>query len=135
MRVGPPKNQIAIERCDGFPFDSIKDGDAVLGWGGDQRLQLYLNQKFGSWELWRLEGNGEYQLTWAWDARMCPAIDITPTAIQWLIEHDQTRGYDVVKDVVGTYDLRELEKQKAKDEFLDEASDAVAWGLKKDGLV
>lgn len=131
LRVGP----VLLERCDGDPFTDIQDGDSVFGWMGDQRLQLYFNPKFMTWELWRLEYDNEYRLEAAWNARKVATMDIVPTILQFMVHHDQFAGFDAAKSVNSYNDAVDAAKQKEWDAEMDQAAEAVVWAMEKDGLI
>ena len=115
----------------------IQDGHPTLGWEGDARLALYVDQPNKQWVLVRLERDGVYRITATTDLASVAhaAIDIVGQLVTFLVEHDIRRGYDVVADIDAHNDARE---RRLDDDFSDfilgEAGPRLKHALRKDGI-
>jgi hypothetical protein len=69
----------------------LQYGDPVLGWEGDPRLALYLEDR-GSWVVERLENDGQYRTV----CRSRQGLPLDDRLILRLMEHDHRRGFDPV---------------------------------------
>lgn len=127
-------------RVDGLNLDLIVDpllkpithGDTIFGWEGDPRLAVYFNPFYTRWELWRYENDGVYRLVNSWSASQVRAVDLVPIVIQFLVSHDQRRGYNVQEDVMSRFERLQSDAKRVQAEELREAAERVAWGLRKD---
>jgi hypothetical protein len=63
----------------------LHNGDPVRGWEGDPRLAVYWSPP--CWELWRLENDGEYRITW----RGKPGTPFDERLIDLLVTWDRRR--------------------------------------------
>lgn len=63
----------------------LHEGDPVRGWAGDPRLAVYWAGD--CWELWRLEHDGEYRITWRGE----PGTRLDERIIDMLVAFDRQR--------------------------------------------
>lgn len=70
-------------------IDVLHNGDPVLGWEGDPRLALYLED--GAWCVYRYEADGEMRPV----CRSRPGLALDARLIRHLQSHDQRRGFDL----------------------------------------
>ncbi len=110
--------------------DRIKNGSPGEGWEGDARLTLAFFRdpkgKGSRYELWRLEGDGEYRLV----ATLREGVD-PRGIIRRLVEHDARRGFDVHEAVSRHNAKVDKENQRKSDERIGESSERLAFSLMK----
>lgn len=67
-------------------IDKLQNGDPTLGWEGDPRLTLYIED--GRWVLYRMEADEQMR-------PVCysrPGLELDERLIRRLVEHDNRRG-------------------------------------------
>ena len=96
-------------------------GDLILGWEGDPRLALYIDEE-QRWVLERLEADGEYRPV----CRSKPGLALDERLIIRLMEHDHRRGFDAAALPEGRPEDPEA------DDRMREGLERVYWGLKRD---
>lgn len=113
----------------------LQDGAPTLGWEGDPRLAVYLRGKQRRFEVWRLEGDGQYR-------RACVAPTgaiLTPAAVNRLIRHlmsiDRTRGFDIVAATDAAEAAVEVAADKQlEDRCTNDLADRLSSALRRDGV-
>ena len=101
-------------------IDKITNGDPVLGWEGDDRLAVFLEDKeLEVWALYRLEDDNQ----WRHVVRTEPGIPFDERIIHWLCQHDMRRkpaDFDLDALVKEHNDKVDADKQAAQDEYIAE---------------
>lgn len=97
-------------------------GDPTLGWEGDPRLALYLDDD--CWVLERLEADDTYRTV----CRSRPGVTLDNRLIVLLMEHDQRRGFDVE----AVAEFRPFDAFTERDEAMREGLERVYHGAAKD---
>ncbi len=113
----------------------IREGDPVLGWLGDESLELVLNIEHARtdpnhlprWEVWRKHPEGEPSMV-AWIVRQRVDGD---QLIRQLAQHD-TRTVDVVGEYFKARDARAERTAKDFRAENEQNADKLAWALGKD---
>lgn len=110
-------------------YDRLHNGDASVGWTGDERLAVY--HENGRIEIWRHCEDGEPRLI----VRSRPGMDrLDSGVLRFLAEHDtqSRRAYDARADMdlVNAAIRKELDRKQA--EQTEEAHERLYHGLKKD---
>jgi hypothetical protein len=113
--------------------DRLTKGDPTLGWEGDDRLALYINRTRGTWELVRLERDGQYRITMALPG-FVRGHDAVGQMVMQLVGTDVRRGFDPHKAVVERAVAVEREKQRRADDFHDETAERLRHAFRKDGV-
>lgn len=138
-RVGHPDPLVLhgrrLTRIDDPLAAPIATGDPTFGWEGDPRLQLYLDRPGREWVLVRFEHDRVYRIVVGHDAGDCAGMFVAARMIEWLVAHDQRRGYDVLADVAATNAAVDRSKEAAATEFNEEFAHRLRHGLRKDGVV
>lgn len=129
LRRGPPRL-----RVDHWVNDAIQGGHGA--WEGDPRYCLYANPVEGTWELWRLEHDGEYRIEGR-QKQPGPGQhgqrlgnDLLDTILTQLVKNDIRRGYDPVADIDAHDAAREREWDRnfgdwAREDFADRLKHAL----------
>jgi hypothetical protein len=104
----------------------------------DPRFALYANTRpdRNTWELWRLEHDGRYRQSNAWDGK-ANAIgpEFARTVIDWVYAHDTRRGYDPVADIDQHERTRERRLDRDFSDYTQDFADTYLWpALRKAGL-
>jgi hypothetical protein len=109
-------------------IDKLHNGDPVRGWAGDPRLAVYWAPP--SWELWRLEHDGEYRLVW----RGAPGTPFDERLIDMLIAADRYRRSRSLHDeIVANNEARDAEKTAYWDSYMaEEAVPRLAKALRRE---
>lgn len=111
--------------------DRITKGDPTFGWEGDDRYGLYVNQREGRFELWRLENDNVYRCS-----LNCPGyvkgVEAVAWLVKWIVEHDSRRGHDPVLTVIEHNTRIDSAKAAASTERNAEVADRLHFGLMKD---
>jgi hypothetical protein len=110
-------------------YDRLHNGDASVGWVGDERLAVY--HEHGRIEIWRHCEDGEPRLI----VRSRPGMNTLDSAVlRFLAEHDSQsrRAYDVRADMDAVNAAVQKEYERQAKEKTDEAADRLYHGLKKD---
>ena len=115
--------------------DVLRDGDRVLGWGGDPRLALYLDHPGREWVLVRLEHDNVYRIALGMDAGPHSGVEVVAHMVSWLVEHDSQRGYDVLADVIAKNNRREAVADAKATEQNEELALRLQHGFRKDGVI
>lgn len=97
LRLGPR----ALTLVDDHLTRPIQQGQATMGWEGDERLALYVDQRRAEWVLVRLEAVGAYAVVAITDpaALELSPVDVVGQLIAHLVAHDVRRGFDPLADV------------------------------------
>jgi hypothetical protein len=113
----------------------IRDGDAALGWLGDDRLSLHLNVAFARedprglprWEIWRRDEDGGAAMVTS-----CVRLRIDgDQLIRQLAAHD-SRTHDIAAEVLARNDTRVEASKAAFREANEDRADKLAWALGRD---
>jgi hypothetical protein len=107
----------------------LREGDASVGWVGDDRLGVYFAD--GRLEIRRLDESGELVVV----MRSKPGVRMLGTeTLRVLAEHDSRsrRQYNVVEDVIAHNERLEAGHKAAAREKYDEVADRLHWALLKD---
>jgi len=96
----------------------LQTGQPTMGWEGDHRLALYIDQRRGEWVLVRLEATGTYGIVATTDpvARALSPVDVVGQLIAHLVDHDVRRGFDPLVDV----DTHNAARDRALDAAFDD---------------
>lgn len=109
-------------------LDRLRAGDATVGWLGDDRLGVYLENNCLA--IKRLCEDGELRTI----CRSKPGVRYLNTdTLRFLAAHDSRgAGHDVVQRVIADYDRRQKEQSAALKELCDETADRMEFALMKD---
>lgn len=110
-------------------YDRLHNGDASVGWTGDERLGVY--HEHGRIEIWRHCEDGVPRLI----VRSRPGMDkLDAGLLRFLAEHDSQsrRAYDVKGETDALNAAIQKEIDRKKKEAADEAADRVYSAVKKD---
>ncbi len=107
----------------------LHEGDPVRGWEGDPRLAVYWAPP--SWELWRLETDGEYRIVW----RGKPGTPFDERIIDMLLAWDRHRRTVPLHDEITANNERvDAEREADLNEYVaEEVAPRLAYGLHKEG--
>ena len=105
-------------------IDKLQNGDPALGWEGDPRLALFMDEG-DRWVLSRLEADGEYRDI----CKSRPGLPLDERLIMRLMEHDGRRGFD---PAAATDEYRPQDQWTARDDEMRNALEKVYWGASKD---
>src|SRR4051794_40006832 len=83
-------------------IDRVRFGDLLLGWEGDDRIEMYWDGVDERFELWRLEDDGEYRRV----CRSGPGVQFDDRVIHALIAWDGRRRQQSLADEVNTHNER-----------------------------
>lgn len=98
-------------------IERIRFGDPILGWEGDDRIELYYDGPEERFELWRLEDDGEYRRV----CRSQPGMSFDERIIHALIQWDGRRATTSLLDQVnGHNDTVKANEDAAVEEWLAE---------------
>lgn len=124
---GPPR-----QRLDHPCTWPLEYGAPDLGWEGDNRLCLYANAAANTWELWRLEHDGEYRQT---GLSSPPGVSIPgPEQINKLIKRlvdiDTRRGFDPHEEsIVVARTIDEARAKSRSDRIQGDVAPKLRWAL------
>jgi hypothetical protein len=114
----------------------LREGDATLGWTGDESLSLVMNLAWtdpadgvtkGRVEVWqRLSDTEQRILIWRRGTRVAG-----DELIRELVAHD-TRYHDVGAEVLAHNAAVEKQRDDEFGEFVEDNADRLAWALGKD---
>lgn len=109
-------------------LDRLKAGDATVGWLGDDRLGVYIEDN--RLAIKRLCEDGEIRTI----CRSKPGVRyLNSETLRYLARHDSRgEGHDVVQRVIADYDKRQKEQHTALKELCDETADRMEFALMKD---
>lgn len=117
----------------------IREGDASLGWLGDDRLSLHLNLKHqpdpehhpeievARWEVWRRHDDGNSSV-------VCHFVGDRPPAdalIRGLARND-TRTRDLANEMIAARDAHNARVSRDFRERAEDKADKLHWALTKD---
>lgn len=108
--------------------DRLQNGQASVGWEGDPRLCIAYNRQTTQWELWRAESDGQYRMV----MRSKPGMSFPMNLIEHLMQHDNRRKFDALRDVDKHNDLQRALAASQLQEHKDAAAEKARWALKKD---
>ena len=132
----PTSDGNVLQLIDDPVVDRISKGDSILGWEGDARLAMYLNQRDRRWELWRLEADNVYRKTTSVPTDVKTGIDAVGWMIQKLVECDSRRRTTSLADELFAEEAkRRAQVDRELSEFSRESAERIAFGLEKDGVV
>jgi hypothetical protein len=98
-------------------IDRIRFGDQLLGWEGDDRIELYWNPEIARFELMRLEDDGEYRLV----CRSGEGVGFDERVIHALIANDERRRQVALVDEVNAHNAAlDAAKQATVEEWIAE---------------
>ena len=111
-------------------IDRIRFGDPILGWEGDERIELYFNAPEERFELWRLEDDGEYRRV----CRSQPGMAFDERIIHALIQWDGRRRPVALVDEVNEHNARiDADKARQRDEWTaEELAPRLAHAFRKE---
>ena len=106
----------------------LHEGDPLRGWAGDPRLAVYWAGD--CWELWRLEHDGEYRITW----RGNPGTPLDDRIIDVLLEADRQRQTVTLHDriVTASQQREQAKDNKWRDYIAGELAPRMEHALRKD---
>lgn len=111
-------------------IDRLRNGDATLGWSGDEHLSLVINLTTQRWEVWYACTDGVDRMVMHKPMRAGEGIPIVGL-IRAIVAAD-TRHIDVVGEVEAANVKREVAKAAAFREQTGEAGEKLAHALAKD---
>ena len=95
----------------------VRFGDPLLGWEGDERIELYYDGPEERFELWRLEDDHEYRRV----CRSAPGMAFDERIIHALIQWDgRRRSTALVDEVNGHNERRQSEVEAERAEWVAE---------------
>lgn len=98
-------------------IERIRFGDLLLGWEGDERIELYYDGGEKRFELWRLEDDGEYRRV----CRSQPGMQFDERVIHALIQNDGRRRQKALVDEVNDHnDGVRADNEAQRQEWIDE---------------
>ena len=114
-------------------IDKIKYGDPVLGWEGDELLDVFWNEHGGFWELMRFE-NGDYSLV----AKSKPGVVFDERIIHELARRDVKRNPN--RDLHAEIEAHnERVRQAEKDNFdlmiAEEIAPRIRRSMIREGMI
>lgn len=123
-----------LTRIDDPVAARCQKGDPTFGWEGDERLQLYLDQRAREWVLVRLEHDGVYRVTLTAPAGFHSAFDVVAEMVLALVRTDVRRGFDPHAEVVASHERVDRAREAAHRELVEETADRMASALRRDGV-
>ena len=114
-------------------IDKIEHGDPTLGWEGDNRLAVFLEQRSPEvWALYRLEDDGY----WRHVVRTEEGVPFDERVIHWLCQNDIRRkpaGFDLDAIVKEQNEKVRAQKDQENQEYMaEEVAPRLQHALKKD---
>jgi hypothetical protein len=126
-RVLPDGAYVWDEQYDDEIGVRLRDGDATLGWEGDERLSLVCNVKERRWEVWRhCEDGTDRRIMWR-DGLRKPGPEVL-RHLAWI----DTHHHDVLGRVEDTNARLVRERRAQLSDFLDDAGDRLHHAFVKD---
>jgi hypothetical protein len=107
----------------------LKEGDASIGWTGDERLGVYYAN--GCLELRRLCEDGELRVV----MRARPGMKVLDTqTLRFLAEHDSQsrRAYDARADMDKHNDTIRRDAERHVASYREAAAEKLRWALRRD---
>ena len=110
--------------------DRIRFGDPILGWEGDDRIELYWDGADERFELWRCEDDYEYR-------RICrsgPGVPFDDRVIHALIQWDGRRRHKALVDEVNDHNAAvRADMDRQRDEWVaEELAPRLRHAVRKD---
>lgn len=106
----------------------LHHGDPTKGWEGDPRLAVYFNPVDKTWELHRLEADGQYRIC----GRSKPGIPFDDRVIDELVARDVRRGFDPHMHIVTQNTQVSNRRSQAFQEWVrEEIRPALEWHAAK----
>ena len=114
-------------------IDRLHNGDPTKGWEGDPNLEVYFEPVEQRWEVWRLEDDNQYRMTW----RTAPGIPFDERLIERLVAHDRQRMTRSLHDMIAAKnEALERDQRRRNDDYInEEVNPRMNWALKRDGLL
>lgn len=110
----------------------LHKGDSILGWEGDDSIQMYFNPNYRQWVLFRnFEGQFHIIRRLAFDA--CSAADLPGNTVAWLVTHDARRGHNVLTVVRDANAKAEKQHAEVISEKWNDALPKAREGFRKVG--
>lgn len=109
-----------MRRVDGDMVNRLSKGDPILGWGGDNRLGLYVAPRGRKWCLVRWCEDRSFQVLTTAPATPGNALDVLGAFIGFLIGSDGRRGIDVAKQVSAANEKRVAEVEANLERWVEE---------------
>lgn len=119
------EGQVLVEGAVTNTLRKLKFGDGILGWEGDENMQLLVDTASGLYDVWTLGADGE------------PALVVAqrPYADDRLIQdviHADTRRFDVAGRVMEKANRRQELEREARKAQVAEMADKLHFALMKD---
>lgn len=134
VAVDHPEHLYGMLRVDHPTLDPLTQGAADLGWEGDPRLVVYLNQLTDRFFLYRLEDDNQYRGV----AQLPAGGEITPANVnqlcRMLVRTDQRRGFDPVADIVAAQDAYQRKAAADRQAFIEGWADKFHYTLARSHL-
>lgn len=119
------EGQVLVEGAVTGTLRKLKFGDGILGWEGDENMQLLVDTSTGLYDVWTLDLNRE----------PCLVVAQRPYAddrlIQDVIQAD-SRRFDVVGRVIEKVNKRDELEREARKAQVDEMADKLHFALMHD---
>lgn len=109
-----------MRRVDGDMVKRLSSGDPILGWGGDNRLGLYVAPVAQKWCLVRFCEDRSFQVLTTAPAAPGNALDVLGAFVGFLIGSDGRRGVDVARQVSADNERRVAEVEANLDRWVEE---------------
>lgn len=119
------EGQVLVEGAVTNTLRKLKFGDGILGWEGDENMQLLVDTASGLYDVWTLGQDGEPALVVA----QRPYAD--DRLIQDVINAD-TRRFDVAGRVMEKANRRQELEREARKAQVAEMADKLHFALMKD---
>jgi hypothetical protein len=114
-------------------INKVKYGDAVLGWEGDELLDVFWNPTLECWELMRFE-NGDYSLV----AKSKPGVVFDERIIHELARRDAKRNpnRDLAAEVEAHNDaIRDAERASFDEMIAEEIAPRMRRSMIREGII
>jgi hypothetical protein len=100
--------------------DTVWKGEPILGWGGDNRLAVYLAPAARRWCLVRYCEDRSFQVLAVRPAEQGSAIQMIGELIGFLLANDARRGVDVAAEVQAANDANVARIDRELEEWVSE---------------
>lgn len=102
----------------------VKDGDATLGWEGDDRLRVFVNERTAEFEAWApLEDRSDFYLA---------ARSSTPEGLVRQLARNDNRRHDRLSEIVKANERAAASAKRDYDDAFDDAADKLQFALRRD---